>query len=857
MANPLSTLTQDLRFALRQLRRAPGFAFTAIVTIALGIGANTAIFTLAHAILLRELPVKEPGQLYRIGDNVDSGIDIGTPPDQRYSGFSTAAYEQLRTIPEFVQLAAMQEAAPSPTLVRRAATQEEAKATQTLYVSGNFFTLFGLSAQGGRLLQPADDRAGASPVAVMSFATWAQQYRADPAVVGSTFLMDTRPVTVIGIAPEGFYGDRVSEEPPSFYLPLAAERVLARHPLSPSPEVRWLYLLGRVKPGTSLPTLQQKIDSNLRNFLSTMADYKDADGIKQLARVHAQIVPAAGGIGDLQSKVRSSIYVLAMVAGLVLLIACANVANLLLVRGATRRAELALRTALGAPQRRVLRQAITESVLLALLGGACGLAVAYAGTRAILALSFPEARFLPISASPSSTVLAFTFALSVLTGLVFGLIPALAAIRAQPADALRGTSRSMQGRVSFSQQALVVVQAMLSVVLISVAALLLRSFSNLQNQSLGLETENRFVVHIDPLRSGYTRDRVPAMMTTLQARLGALPGVQRVAFAQSSPLEGGALTTTVHVEGEKEPKDRSNTSTLDRVSPGFFATVGQPVLRGRDFSAGDREGTPLVAIVSQGFASHFFGNEDPLGKRFGIDPSQPGYTVIGVVGDAKYDGRAIAEAAGPMYFRPVLQPDPKPQGSAPSSAYLDLLDDFSAAPGAILLSSSAPPAELEQQVRRAMREVDPNLAIVDIHTLRAQLATQLTQQRTVARLTAAFGLLALLLASIGLYGVTAYSVAQRVPEIGLRMALGADRNGVLALVLRSALLQTLAGLLLGVPLALLAGHYLQSQLFGIGGHDALTLTAACAVLALSALVAAFIPARRASNIDPMQALRSE
>ena len=844
----MTALFQDLRYALRQLRRAPGFAFTAILTIALGIGANTAIFTLAHAILLRELPVKDPGQLYRIGDHDDSGIDMGAPPDHQYSGFSTAAYEQLRTLHEFSELAATQEESPSPSLVRRTGSAEDARATRTIYVSGNFFDLFQLAPQTGRLLQPTDDRTGAPPVAVMSYATWVQQYHADPSVVGSSFRIDTTPVTVVGIAPQSFYGDRVREDPPSFYLPISAEHVIAPHPISTGPEIRWLYLIGRIRPGTSLPVLQQKVDNTLRNFVATLDEYKSAEGVKTLPRVHAPIVSASNGIGQLRDKVRSSLHVLLIVAALVLLIACANVANLLLVRGAARRPELALRTALGAPRRRVLRQVVTESILLALLGGVCGIAIAFAGVRAILLMSFPESHQLPFTAAPSATVLAFTVVLSMITGLLFGIIPALSAMRTQPADVLRGTNRSLRGQASFLQKSLVVLQAMLSVVLISVAGLLLHSLSNLQEQNFGLETQHLMVVHIDPIRNGYARDRVPALVANLNEHLGSLPGVQRVAFALSSPLEGGALNTTIYVHGRTPLARGENSSSTDRVTPGFFQTVGEPLLRGRDFTESDRKDTPLVAIVNQSFARKFFGTEDPLGKMLSIDPNQPGSTVIGVVGDAKYN--SVTDDVVPMYFRPVLQPDPA-SGSA------SFIEDFAAAPGAILLRAIGSPAAIEQQVRHAMREVDPNLAIVDIRTLRAQLATQLNQQRTVARLTAAFGLLALLLASIGLYGVTAYSVAQRVPEIGLRMALGADRGGVLALVLRGALLQTLAGLLLGVPLALLAGHYLQSQLFGIGGHDALTLAAACAVLALSALIAGFIPARRAANIDPMQALRSE
>ena len=389
-------------------------------------------------------------------------------------------------------------------------------------------------------------------------------------------------------------------------------------------------------------------------------------------------------------------------------------------------------------------------------------------------------------------MLTFTFLLSMLTGLLFGAIPALNALRTQPADVLRGTTRSMRGQASFLQQALVVVQAMLSVVLISVAGLLLRSLSNLQQQSFGVETEHLMVVEIDPIRNGYTRDRVPALISNLQQHLSVVPGVQRVALALSGPLAGGALNTTIYVHGQAQHSRGENSSSTDRVTPGFFQTVGEPLLRGRDFTEGDRQGTQPVTIVNQSFVRKFFRDDDPLGKTISLDPAGSGYAIVGVVADAKYN--RVTDEVVPMYFRPALQPEA-------AGGEESILEDFAAAPGAILLRTSGPPALLEQEVRRAMREADPNLAIVALHPLRAQVATQLNQQRTVARLTGTFGLLALVLASIGLYGVTAYSVARRVPEIGLRMALGADRRGVLGLVLRGALLQTLAGLLLGVPLA--------------------------------------------------------
>ncbi len=381
------------------------------------------------------------------------------------------------------------------------------------------------------------------------------------------------------------------------------------------------------------------------------------------------------------------------------------------------------------------------------------------------------------------------------------------------------------------------------------AALLTRSLSNLQHQNFGLETENRVVIHLDPVASGYKADQMVLLMQRLKERLLAIPGTREVGFANYSPLEGNNWGEGVFVEGKPDPALHDDIyASWVRVSPGFFNTIQQPLLRGRDFSIEDRTTTPQVAVVNQKFVSKYFPNTDPLGKRFGTEKHKFDFTVVGVVGDAKYQN--MAEAAPAMFFRSITQirpnPDPKDMG-----------ETYSLAPHAILLHTSGAQQGYEAQVRRAMQEVDSNLAILDLRSMDSQVAAQLTDERMVARLTATFGVLALVLASVGLYGVTAYTVAQRVPEIGLRMALGSDRGGVLRLVLRGALSQTGVGLLLGIPAALAAGHYLQAQLFGIKGYDPLTLGSAAVTLALCALVASVVPARRASAIEPMRALRAE
>jgi macrolide transport system ATP-binding/permease protein len=847
----LATIAQDVRYALRQLRSAPGFTATAVLTLALGIGANTAIFTLAHGILLRQLPVPDPNSLYRIGNRNDCCIEDGVPGGQQYSIFSTESYERLRdaTSGDFKQLAAMSASSGNgPGLARRGESDEAARPVRSTYVSGNYFETFEVKPELGRLIAPADDRDGAPPVAVMNYATWLVQYQSDPSIVGSTFLLDSHPVTIIGIAPKSFYGERVSERVPDFYLPIAAESDMDAMRTARNPELRWLYLIGRVKAGIQLPFLQQKINLTLRNYEASRADYSGNQGKLELRKVRATLVSVAAGIQQDEDTVEG-IRILFWIAGLVMLIACANLANLFLVRGMTRRAETSVRLALGAARSRIAAQTLTESLTLALMGALIGVVLAFAGTTAMVALAFPRAHNMPLSTAPSLPILLFTLALALATGLLCGIVPAWSTTRGQPSEALRGRNRSSRDSGSIPQRGLVLLQAVLSLVMITVAALLTSSLTNLERQPFGLETENRFVVHIDPIASGYTQDRLQGLMRSLGDRINALPGTQSVAFANYSPLEGNSWTREVFAEGKPDPSSaQDNRTTWMRVSPGFFNTIGERLRRGRDFTIDDRAGSPLVCVVNESFVHKYFSGQDPIGKRFGTESSKPIYTIIGVVADAKLQDPALA--VQPVFFRSMLQPNP-------NAEMKDVGERYSLAPHAVLIETVNKRTGYEAQLRRAFMVVDPNLTILSLHTLDAQVSILLSEQRMIARLASAFGLLALVLASVGLYGVTSYMVSQRVPEIGIRMALGSDRVGVLNLILRGSMLQTIFALMVGVPAALLAGHYLQSQLFGVKGADLRSLLGACAVLGISALIASIIPARRASSVDPMQVLRSE
>jgi predicted permease len=843
----------DIRIALRQLRKSPGFALTVILTIALGIGANTAIFTLVHAILLKSLPVTDPKTLFRIGDKDDCCVNGGfLDDDGDFDLFSYELYKHLRdTSPEFEQLAAMQ-AGQNTDTVRRGS--EPAKSLRSQYVSGNFFTTFGIGPFLGRVLTMADDTKGAPPASVMNYQTWQAEYGGDPSIVGTTLYVDTQPVTVVGIAPPGFFGDRIRENPPALWIPLVLEPLISHEKsLLSIKESNWLYAVGRVKPGTQIGPLQAKISNNLRLWLATVDEYTRRGGSTIIPKQHVVITPGGGGIQTMQMETSKGLYLLMTISGLVLLVACANIANLLLARGTTRKAETSIRMALGAARSRLIRQMLTESVILACLGGLAGLAVAYAGTRTILSLAFPDSPNLPIQASPSLPVLGFAFLLSLVTGIVFGVVPAWITSHSDPAEALRGVNRATRDRGTLPQKSLIIFQAALSLVMLVSAGLLTKSLRNLENQNFGIQTANRYVIHLDPAGAGYTPDTLPALYQKLEQQFGALPGVQSVGLALYSTLEGNNWGECVRVEGRAEPGPNEHCgSSWDRVSPKFFETVGQPVIRGRGFTDGDTATSQFVAVVNQAFVKKFFPNEDPMGRHIGIYGHQyaGAFEIVGIVADAKYTNPR--QEVRPMYFRPLTQ---KLQVTDPPNGAM--AENWSLYINSITLRFSNPPQNVDAMVRRTLADIDPNLTIRDLHSLDYQVSDNFTQERLIARLTTLFGLLALVLAAVGLYGITSYAVARRTGEIGLRMALGADRGSVVRMVMRGAFGQIAIGLAIGIPVAILGGRFMASQLFQVRSWDPLSMGIAIAVLSAAAALAGLIPARRAASIEPMEALRIE
>jgi predicted permease len=844
---------QNIRLALRQFGKSPGFAATVILTISLGIGANVAIFTLVHAVLLKSLPVADAASLYRIGDTDDCCVNGGFLNDNGdFDLFSYELYRQLGdSAPEFEQLAAFQSAQDTMS-VRSGAGLGRTERTE--YVSGNYFSMLGLGSYAGRMLLPSDDRPGAAPVAVLSYEAWQAAHAADPNIVGSTFYIQSHPVTIVGVAPPGFFGDRIASNPPALWIPLNDEPILeGESSILRQPETNWLYLLGRMKPGTNVGSLQARLSNTLRQWMATQPDYTMNGNDTQIPKQHVVLTPGGAGVENLQQETGSGLRLLMAISGLVLLVACANIANLLLAKGATRRAETSIRMALGAARSRLIRQLLVESVLLGCVGGVIGIAVAYGGARMILALAFPDAAHSPIQASPSLFVLGFAFALSLLTGIVFGIVPAWIGSHSDPAEALRGANRMTRDRASLPQKSFIVVQAALSLVPLVGAGLLTQSLRNLERQDFGIATANRYVIDLDPAGAGYDTAHVSALNQQLELELSSLPGVRSVGLALYSPLEGDNWGEQVYVEGRPAPgPEENNNSSWDRVSPRFFETIGQPVLRGRGFTEQDTATSRMVAVVNQAFIKRFFPKEDPIGRHFGaFDQKYAGhFEIVGIVADAKYtDPR---EPVRSMYFRPLTQLDATLKERR---AFIAETRSFLA--HSIIIRFAGNAADLESLVRRTLSNVNPNLTVNDFRSLDYQVAGNFTQERLITRLTTLFGLLALLLASVGLYGITAYSVARRTNEIGLRMALGANRGNVVGLVLRGAFFQVALGLAIGVPAALLGGHLMASQLYGVRTYDPLTLAAAALILSAFAGIAGFIPARRAASIEPMNALRTE
>ena len=849
-------LIANLRYAARQFRLAPVFSGTAILTLALGIGGTTGIFTLINEVMLRSLPVADPGSLYRIGEGDDCCVEGG--PQDRWGMYSYPLFERLRAeAPEFEQVAAFQ-AGRARLSVRRQGAEANARPLRSEYVTGNYFATLGVRAFAGRVFTADDDQPAAPPVAVLSYHVWQTTYGAEPSLVGSSIVVEGHPFTVAGIAPAGFFGETLRGDPTEIWIPLHQEPVInGGQSLLNQSISAWLRAIARLRPGASTAGIAPRLTGVLRRWMQYDSGYPSnwmPDVIRALPKQTIAVVPGGAGVAEMKEEYGRSLKILLAVCSLVLLIACANVANLLLARAVSRRAQTALRLALGATRRQIVTQALAESVLLAIAGSIAGLVVAVAAARLLLALAFRSTHFLPISTDPSPLVLGFAFALALITGIVFGAAPAWFATRTHPAEALHGIGRGAGDRSPFASKALVIVQAAVSVVLVAAATMLARRLDKLENQDFGYQVRDRVLVALHDPPATYTEPRLRALYRDLEGRLDRLPGVRGSGLALYNPLTDnwGEL---IYVSGHPPPKmsDEGNAS-WDRVSAAYLQNLGVAVLRGRGFTAADDETAAPVAVVNQAFVKRFFrSDEDPIDQHFGLDlPENAGtFRIVGVVRDARFASWGFNRPPRPMFYVPLAQ---TVNYKHELMRTIELRSHFV---NGILLVTSLPSGTLEPVVTRVLAGVDPDLTFTSVRTLREQIALSFEQERAVASVAGLFGTVALLLAAIGLYGVTAYAVARRTNEIGIRMALGAGRGSVVRLVLRGAFSRVLIGLALGIPLAVGAGRVISAELYGVSSWDPPALLLAAGALAVCALLAVVVPAGRAASISPMNALRTE
>src|ERR1700678_231905 len=650
----------DLRDALRQLRKAPGFTATAIITLALGIGATTAIFTLVHQVMLKSLPVTRPDELWRIGDKILccnwGGYLQGKDGD--FSLFSWEAYKMFRDhTPEFTDLAALQ-AGNAALGVRRAGSQAQVDTRNGEFVSGNFFRTMGVQPWIGRLMTEVDDQEGAPSVAVMSYRVWKEKYGSDPSVVGASYQINGHAFTLIGVAPPGFYGAKLAGGGmPDLWLPLTSELLIdGSTSRLKRPNGNFLDLLGRVRPGVNPKLLEAKLKVELHDWLASHVPDMQP-GEKQLWQQQTlHLTPGGSGVAAMRDQYQDGLKLLLVAAGCVLLVACGNLANLMLARGLKERAQVSVRMALGASRQRLMRKALVESVLLSFIGGALGIAVAYAGTRLILYLAFQAGgpnNYVPVDATPSWPVLLFALGVSVLTGILFGVAPAWTTSHADPVEALRGANRSVSGRGSWAQKSLVIGQAAMSIVLLSAAALLGKSLRNLEHQNFGFATEGRYLVSINPTLGNDKPEQMEPKFREIDDRLRQIPGVRMVAPVLYAPMSGDSWNDGVRIAGRPEPPAKEDTSAgWARVMPGFFETIGAKMAVGRPFTEDDTAPTRTVAVVNEAFARRFFKNENPLGKHFGPDKIQYAskYEIVGVVKDMRYMTYDYKDPIGTMYW---------------------------------------------------------------------------------------------------------------------------------------------------------------------------------------------------------------
>ncbi len=825
---------QDVRFAGRTLLKAPIFSVVAVLSLALGIGANTAIFSMLDQVLLRLLPVKHPEQLVLLDQK---GANQGSMSNDH--AFSYPMYVDFRDkSPVFSGVLARY--GLSFTMSRDGQTER----VRGELISGNYFEVLGVSTILGRPFSQDDDKIpGGHPLAILSYGFWQQRFASGKNVLGSKILINGNPMTIIGVSAPGFKGTETGRVIDVFLPMMMKAQATPTWNELDNRRNMWLNVIARLKPGVTAAQAQagmavlyrQILEEELKGIASDSKRFRDRFVSKPL-----RLLPAATGMSQLQEQFSAPLIVLMGMVGLVLLIACANVANLLMARAAARQKEVAIRLALGASRGQIVRQLLIESGILGLVGGAVGLLVAsWAGDALIAFLPFPDAMG-AFSSHPDVRVLAFNFSLAIVTGVVFGLVPALQSTRPALAPTLKDQAGNISGGLGHVRfrKGLVVAQVALSLLLLVGAGLFARSLYNLKSLNPGFRTDHLLEFSLEPSLNGYSQERIQALFVQLQDNIGNLGGVRGVSMAEVGPLSGDMNLSTVRVEGYKPREDEDMNPYTNFVAPKFFSTIGVPVIAGRDFRESDKLGAAKVCILNETMARRFFGGENPIGKHVAAQPSRGpmDIEIIGVVADGKM--QSLRE-------------------KVPISVYFPYMQDKSLTSMNFYVRTQQEPGQAGNSVRAEVGRIDGNLPVFNMKTMEDQVDEALLVERIIASLSAFFGLLATVLASIGLYGVMAYSVARRTREIGIRMALGAEQGNVVWLVLKEVAFMTAIGIVIGLPASYVLGRLVESQLFGLAPYDPFTLVGATGILIVIALLAGGIPARRATRIDPMIALRYE
>lgn len=845
----MEILLQDLRYGLRTLLRSPGFTAVAIVSLALGIGANTAIFTLINQVMLKKLPVHDPGQLVTFGKSVGSGLLGGI--DLGYADMFTPDFaQQLAANPgPFEGVAAYSSFSPNASV--RVTGNGPLLQVPTSVVTGNYFSVIGASSLLGRTLQPSDAQTpGSGAVAVVSHHFWQQSLSADRDVVGRTISVNSSQFTIVGVMPEDFHGIKQELDPPDLWVPISmsAATYLIPEILQPR-SYFYLHMFARRSRRSALASDQSWLNKEIHSYVRAGEGAQiKPERQQEIERIAVTLTPGAYGVSRLRGQYGDSLQMLMAVVGVVLLIACANLANFLLARAASRQRENATRLALGSSRVRIVRQSLMESLLLALAGGALGLLVAFVATRALIAFVAHGAESSPLDPHPDPTVLLFALAVSLLTGILFGLAPALGASRTSTAPALTANSRTAAasgGRASrFWPRALVTAQVMLSLLLLVGAGLFLRSLHNLQNQDFGFEREHLLIAGFDAHSAGYKLEQAPGLNERLIARLSAIPGVRSAALSGMPPVSFGQWRSSLTIPGYTPAPKEDVGSALNRVSGAYFKTTGIAMIAGRPIGPSDSATAMKVIVINEEVAKHFFPKGDAIGRMLTIDGLDGAREVVGIARDTKFGNPR--DQPDRMIYIPLAQIVDK-NGAATNESFANV----------ILLRTVGDPIQATSALRAAVAGVDPNLPVLQIRTISEHLDTFMTTDTLISRLTAIFALLALVLACIGLYGVLNYNVVRRSNEIGIRIALGATSGGVQWMVLRESLVMFAVGVALGLPVTLSLTRLVRSQLFGISPFDPAVFVSSVIFIAAVAVLSAWLPARRAASVDPMTALRCE